>query len=197
MAGAGRRLALEGAFLVGLAVAAGLAEFSTQEIIEVMALGWIVTVLIELVAWRLSLRRPVVGQEPAVVPAPAPVPVVAEPEPEPEPEPLPVVAAPEPEPEPEPVPEPQAEVETELEPAAEEVAAEEVAARAEEDAGGLRPAEPKRGGIFGWRRREDAGEITDETPAPPRHVRLIERPNDEHDPAGDHDAPPAERAKGA
>ena len=77
---------------------------------------------------------------------------------------------------------------------------EEAAARAEEEAGGLRPAEPKRGGIFGWRRREEeAGEITDETPAPPRHVRLIERPagDDEHDPAGDHDAPPAERAKGA
>ena len=56
---------------------------------------------------------------------------------------------------------------------------------AEEEAGGLRPAEPKRGGLFGWRRREEqpAGEITDETPAPPRHVRLIERPagDDDHD----------------
>ena len=177
MAGAGRRLVLEGAFLVGLAVAAGLAEFTTAEIIEVMALGWLVTVLIELVAWRLSLRRPAVEQQPEPVPAHAPAAT-----------PAPVVAAPAPEPE----------AEAEAEP---ELTDEEVAARAEEEAGGLRPAEPKRGGIFGWRRREEAaGEITDETPAPPRHVRLIERPtgdDDEHEPTGDHDAPPAERAKGA
>ena len=178
MAGSGRRLVLEGAFLVGLAVAAGLAEFSTQEIIEIMALGWIVTVLIELVAWRLSLRRPFVEQEPAAVPAPAPAPVVAAPPPAPEP-----AAAAEPDPEPEPEP----------------VAEEDVAARAEEDAGGLRMTEPKRGGLFGWKRKEGPGEITDETPGPPRHVRLIERPSaedEEHEPAGDHDAPPAER-KGA
>jgi hypothetical protein len=172
MAGSGRRLVLEGAFLVGLAVAAGLAEFSTQEIIEIMALGWIVTVLIELVAWRLSLRRPVVEQEPEAIPVPAPVPVAAAAPPEPD-------AAPEPEPEP--------------------PSEEEVAARAEEDAGGLRMTEPKRGGLFGWKRKESPGEITDETSEPPRHVRLIERPSgedEEHEPAGDHDAPPAER-KGA
>ena len=179
MAGASRRLVLEGAFLVGLAVAAGLAEFSTEEIIEVMALGWLVTVLIELVAWRLSLRKPVVEQ-PAAVPAPMPAP----------PTPIAAASAPEPEPEPQPEPEPEP-----------EVSQEEAAARAEEEAGGLRPAEPKRGGIFGWRRREEAvGEITDETPAPPRHVRLIERESageDEHEPAGDHDASSAERAKGA
>ncbi len=180
MAGGSRRLVLEGAFLVGLAVAAGLAEFSTQEIIAVMALGWLVTVLIELVAWRLSLRKPVVEQAEA---APVPAPVAP---------PAPVVAAPAPEPVAEPEPEPEAAVAAEPE---------EAAARAEED-GELQPAEPepKRGGIFGWRRREEAaGEITDETPAPPRHVRLIERPagDDELDPAGDHDVPPAERAKGA
>ena len=50
--GSGPQTRPGGVFLVGLAVAAGLAEFSTQEIIEVMALGWLVTVLIELVAWR-------------------------------------------------------------------------------------------------------------------------------------------------
>src|SRR3954470_4471958 len=125
MAGAGRRLVLEGAFLVGLAVAAGLAEFSTQEIIEVMALGWLVTVLIELVAWRLSLRRPVGVQAEAVpvaAPAALPGPGVAAPEPEP-------VEGPEPEAE------------------AEAVAPEEAEMRAQEEAGGLRPAEPKRGGI--------------------------------------------------
>src|SRR4051812_32916924 len=188
MAGAGRRLVLEGAFLVGLAVAAGLAEFSTQEIIEVMALGWLVTVLIELVAWRLSLRKPVGVQAEAVpVAAPAALPVSG-------------VAAPAPEPVEEPVEEPEAEPEAEAEVAV-AVAPEEADARAQEEAGGLRPAEPKRGGIFGRRRREaaSAGEITDETPAPPRHVRLIggRDGNDEHEPAGDHDAPPAERAKGA
>src|SRR4051812_1519319 len=124
MAGAGRRLVLEGAFLVGLAVAAGLAEFSTQEIIEVMALGWLVTVLIELVAWRLSLRKPVEQAEAAPVAAPAALsaPVVATPAPEP-------VAEPEPEAEPE------AEAEVAV-----AVAPEEADARAQEEAGGLRPA---------------------------------------------------------
>src|SRR3954470_22500360 len=111
MAGAGRRLVLEGAFLVGLAVAAGLAEFSTAEIIEIMALGWIVTVLIELVAWRLSLRRPAREEAPAA-------PVVA---------PEPVVAASPHEPV-EAVPEPESEVQAEPEP---ELEPDEAAARAE------------------------------------------------------------------
>src|SRR4051794_41860247 len=133
MAGAGRRLVLEGAFLVGLAVAAGLAEFSTQEIIEVMALGWLVTVLIELVAWRLSLRKPV-GVQAEAVPVAAPAAL-----------PAPGVAAPAPEP----VEEPEAEAEV-------AVAPEEADARAQEEAGGLRPAGPKRGGGFG-RRRPEAG----------------------------------------
>src|SRR4051812_48531246 len=156
MAGSGRRLVLEGAFLVGLAVAAGLAEFSTQEIIEIMALGWIVTVLIELVAWRLSLRRPVAEPEPVAVPAPAPAPVLAASPPEPEPAPEPESDA---EPEPEPEPEPQPVSEEEL-----------AAGRAEEDTDGLRMAEPKRGGLFGWRRKEGEDEIVDETHEPPRHV---------------------------
>src|SRR3954470_8270753 len=122
MAGAGRRLVLEGAFLVGLAVAAGLAEFSTQEIIEVMALGWLVTVLIELVAWRLSLRKPVGVQAEAVpVAAPAALPAHG-------------VAAPAPEPVEEPVEEPEAEAEVAV-----AVAPEEADARAQEEAGGLRP----------------------------------------------------------
>ena len=178
MAGAGRRLVLEGAFLVGLAVAAGLAEFTTEEIIEVMALGWLVTVLIELVAWRLSLRKPVAEETPAPpVPVPASAPMAA--------------AAPVPEPAPDAEPEVVPDAESELDPY-------EAAARAEEEAGGLRPAEPKRGGIFGWRRKaEPVGEFTDETPPPPRHVRLIERSNDNDEPAGDHDESPAERAKGA
>jgi hypothetical protein len=185
MAGAGRRLALEGAFLVGLAVAAGLAELSTEEIIAVMALGWLLTVLIELVAWRLSLRRPAAVREDVVA---SPAPAAAEP-------PVPVVGVPEPDAEsgPDEEPEPEAHPEAPVDP-------EEAAARAQDEAGGLRTAEPKRGGIFGWRRRdEEPGEITDETPAPPKHVRLIERAavDDEGEGAGDQDAPPAERARGA
>jgi hypothetical protein len=172
MAGAGRRLLLEAIFLVCLAVAAGLAEFSTEEIIEVMALGWLVTVLIELVAWRLAVRRPAVEERP-IAPAQA-APVVAAPPP-------PEAVAPAPEPE------------IVAEPAEHAVAADEAA-------GGLRPAQPKRGGLFGWRRRaEIPGEITDELPPVPKHVRLIERAEagDAEKSAGDRDASTAERAGGA
>jgi|SRR4051794_14360964 hypothetical protein len=58
MAGSGRRVALEVIFLTGLAVAAGLADLTTSQIIGVVALGWVVTVLIELVSWRLAVRHP-------------------------------------------------------------------------------------------------------------------------------------------
>jgi len=197
MAGAGRRLVLEAIFLVGLAVAAGLAEFSTEEIIEVMALGWLVTVLIELVAWRLSIRRPAVEQRPVAPVQPALVAAVA---------PLPEEGGPEepaPEPEAEPVPEHEvvAEVEPEPDVVAEPGTAEEAPVAGDDASRGL-PAEPKRGGLFGWRRRADLPpeEITDETPPPPRHVRVIERTEragHPEDTAGDLDAPPAERAGGA
>src|SRR3954451_6276645 len=73
MAGSGRRVALEVIFLTGLAVAAGLADLTTSQIIGVMALGWAVTVLIELVSWRLAVRHP------AAAPVPAPV-AAAEPD---------------------------------------------------------------------------------------------------------------------
>jgi hypothetical protein len=58
MAGSGRRFALEAVFLAGLAVAVGLAGLSTGQIIGVMALGWLLTALIELVSWRLAARHP-------------------------------------------------------------------------------------------------------------------------------------------
>ncbi len=195
MAGAGRRLVLEAIFLVGLAVAAGLAEFSTEEIIGVMALGWLVTVFIELVAWRLAIRRPAVEERPVAQVQPAPV-AAAPPTP-------PEALAPEPEPEPESESEP--EVVAKAEPGPEVVAEPDSGqgdpVAAAEAAGDLRPAEPKRGGLFGWRRRADLPEeITDETPPAPRHVRLIQRTEggtDTEDTAGDRDAPPAERAGGA
>ena len=68
MAGSGRRFALEALLLVALAVAAGLAELSAAQIIAVMALGWLLTALIELVSWHLAGRRPV-----PLAAAPAPV----------------------------------------------------------------------------------------------------------------------------
>ncbi len=58
MAGSGRRFALEALFLVALAVAAGLADLSAARIVGVMALGWLLTALVELASWRLAVRQP-------------------------------------------------------------------------------------------------------------------------------------------
>ncbi len=58
MAGSGRRFALEAAFLVLLAVGAGLAGLSAGQIIGVMALGWVLTALVELASWLLAVRHP-------------------------------------------------------------------------------------------------------------------------------------------
>src|SRR3954467_209505 len=90
MAGAGRRFVLEAIFLACLAVAAGLADLSTSEIIGVMAVGWFVTVLIELVSWRLAVRHPAVAAVPQ--PVAEPEPAVVEPEPGALPAPEPAVA---------------------------------------------------------------------------------------------------------
>ena len=91
MAGAGRRFVLEAIFLACLAVAAGLADLSTPQIIGVMAIGWIVTVLIELVSWRLAVRHPAVVAVPQALAEHEPV--VAEPQPDPDalPAPEPVI----------------------------------------------------------------------------------------------------------
>ena len=71
MAGPGRRFALEAAFLVALAVTAGLAGLSAGQIIGVMALGWLLTTLVELVSWRLAGRYPAgLGAAPPVEAAP-------------------------------------------------------------------------------------------------------------------------------
>jgi len=148
MAGAGGRFVLEALFLACLAVAAGLAGLTTSQIIGVMALGWFVTVLIELVSWRLAVRHP------AVVAVPQPL---VEPEPE-------ATDAPS-----EPAP---------------EVAPEQAVA-----------AEPKRRkrGLFRRAPREEPPEPVEEVPEPPRHVRLIERGDDED--TATHDAP-HQRAEG-
>lgn len=101
--GPGLRFALEAAFLVALAVAAGFAELSPTTIVLVMAGAWLLVAVIEWLAWREAapLTR-VVREEPA--PA-EPVPPEAEArrswrfwrrrEPEPvEPDPVPPPTAP-------------------------------------------------------------------------------------------------------
>lgn len=151
MAGAGRRFVLEAIFLACLAVAAGLADLTTSQIIAVMALGWVVTVLIEFVSWRLAVRHPA---------------VVAVPQPLVEPQPEAVEVSPEPEPMPE--PDPQA-------------------------AGEPEPARRKRG-LFRRAAREEEPVTIEEPAEPPRHVRLIERSDNED--TGTHDTP-EQRAEGA
>ena len=60
------RFVLEAAFLVLLAVGVGLADVRTAAIVAVMAGGWLVVSLIELLAWRASrpVRRSVPEPEP-------------------------------------------------------------------------------------------------------------------------------------
>jgi hypothetical protein len=147
MAGSGRRFVLEAIFLASLAVAAGLADLTTSQIIGVMTLGWVVTVLIELVSWRLAVRHPA---------------VVAVPQPLVEREPEAVEAAPDPE------PEPQADEEPD--------------------------AVPHKRRLFRRAARVEEPEPVEEVPEPPRHVRLIERTDDED--TGTHDTS-EKRAEGA
>jgi hypothetical protein len=60
--GFGPRFVLEVAFLVLLALAAGLAELSTAWIIAVMAVGWVLVAIVEWLAWRSDQA----GEMPAV-----------------------------------------------------------------------------------------------------------------------------------
>jgi hypothetical protein len=66
MGGPGLRFLLEAAFLILLAVAAGLAELSATTIVLVMAAAWLLVAAIEWLAWRESpvFTRTVV-EEPA------------------------------------------------------------------------------------------------------------------------------------
>jgi hypothetical protein len=85
MGGPGLRFVLEAAFLIALAVAAGLAELSPTTIVLVMGAAWLLGALIEWLAWREAPRvTRVVREQPAEAPMPVPVEAVAvEPEPEP------------------------------------------------------------------------------------------------------------------
>lgn len=58
MQGLGARFALEVAFLIVLAIGAGVAELSATSIVIVMALGWLVVCLFEVAVWAEGPRFP-------------------------------------------------------------------------------------------------------------------------------------------
>jgi hypothetical protein len=68
----GTRLALEAGFLILLAVVLALADLSPALIILIMALGWVLTSLVEYFAWRQGPRVPARFAS-ATEPAPGPV----------------------------------------------------------------------------------------------------------------------------
>jgi flagellar biosynthesis/type III secretory pathway M-ring protein FliF/YscJ len=81
--GPGLRFALEAAFLIALAVAAGLAELSPTTIVLVMGAAWLLVAVIEWLAWREAPRVVREAREEVVAVAPQPVAPVAEAEAEP------------------------------------------------------------------------------------------------------------------
>jgi hypothetical protein len=71
MGGPGLRFLLEAAFLIVLAVAAGLADLSATTIVLVMAAAWLLVAAIEWLAWRESpLFASTVREEPQQEAAP-------------------------------------------------------------------------------------------------------------------------------
>jgi hypothetical protein len=70
--GPGLRFALEAAFLIVLAVAAGLAELSPTTIVLVMGAAWLLVAVIEWLAWRETspMTRIVHEESTPVEPAP-------------------------------------------------------------------------------------------------------------------------------
>jgi hypothetical protein len=60
--GLGPRFALEVAFLVALAIGAGVAELSAPTIVVVMALAWLLICLFELAVWAEGPRFPVMDR---------------------------------------------------------------------------------------------------------------------------------------
>jgi hypothetical protein len=84
MGGSGLRFALEAAFLIAVAIAAGLAELNATTIVLVMAAAWVLVAAIEWLAWRESPRVTYVRAQPSppeepVAPAPPPEVVAEEP----------------------------------------------------------------------------------------------------------------------
>lgn len=73
----GPRFAVEVAFLIALAVGAGIAELSAAAIVAVMALAWLLICLFELAVWAEGPRFPVLQRRTATV-ADEPPPEVTE-----------------------------------------------------------------------------------------------------------------------
>ena len=88
MQGLGPRFALEVAFLIALAIGAGVAELEATWIVAVMALAWLLICLFELAVWAEGPRFPAFVRRRAAV--------VEEPEPEPEPAAVTEIREPEP-----------------------------------------------------------------------------------------------------
>jgi hypothetical protein len=81
----GARFVLEVAFLIALAIGAGVAELSAAAIVVVMAVAWLLVCLLELAVWaerprfaRIQRPAPLAGEE-----EPAAVTEIREPEPAP------------------------------------------------------------------------------------------------------------------
>ena len=69
MEGLGARFALEVAFLIALAIGAGVAELDATSIVITMAAAWLLIVLFELAVWAEGPRFPALERraaEPAV-----------------------------------------------------------------------------------------------------------------------------------
>lgn len=91
--GFGPRFAVEAAFLLLLALFAGLADLRPLAIVGILAAGWVVVSLLEVALWRAEQRAPTaVYAEPLPQGEPPPEEteddVIEEPLPEPEPYPL-------------------------------------------------------------------------------------------------------------
>jgi len=146
MPSAALRFALEAAFLILVALGAGLARLEPLVIVALMAVAWVLVALVERASAKeaaLAAAEEAIDEEPLrvepeaprhveIVEVAAPVPEAVEPEPEPEPEPElavsersarailasgpPPVSEPPPERQPEPAPEPEPEPQPEPEP---------------------------------------------------------------------------------
>ena len=65
--GPGPRFALEAAFLIALAIGAGVAQLSAATIVVVMAVAWLLVCLFELAVWAEGPRFPAFSRERVVV----------------------------------------------------------------------------------------------------------------------------------
>lgn len=81
MQGLGPRFAVEVAFLIALAVGAGVAELSAAAIVAVMGLAWLLICLFELAVWAEGPRFPALHRRGLVEEPAAEVTEIRSPEP--------------------------------------------------------------------------------------------------------------------